>query len=274
MDKATKRALKLAAAHDSAANRALKQSLNAERNQLPLLELGPIDCACVIHGSAYSWDYVERLYSMLSRHITPGVRLHVYTETDRPVPENFIKHGLTDWHINGPKKSWWYKMQLFNTDYYAGPLLYFDLDVVITRNIDWIWQQDLQHFWAVRDFKYLWRPTSYNINSSIMRWDTRRYGHIYEEFVRKDFDRILKRYRGDQDYITDCVSPDQRRFFDIAQVASWRWQALDGGYDHHKRIYRQPGTGTQLAKNNSILIFHGQPKPDSIQDPLVLEHWK
>jgi hypothetical protein len=76
-------------------------------------------------------------------------------------------------------------MQLFNTDHYAGPLLYFDLDVVITRNIDWIWQLDLQHFWAVRDFKYLWRPTSYNINSSIMRWDTRRYGHIYEEFVRK-----------------------------------------------------------------------------------------
>jgi hypothetical protein len=272
MDKATKRALKLAAAHDPAARQALKQSLKAERNRLP--ELAPIDCACVIHGSVYSWDYVERLYSMLTRHITPGVRLHVYTETDRPVPGNFIKHGLTDWHINGPKKSWWYKMQLFNTEHYAGPLLYFDLDVVIAQNIDWIWQLDPQHFWAVRDFKYLWRPTSYNINSSVMRWDTRRYGHIYEEFARKDFATILKKYRGDQDYITDCFLPDRRRFFDIERVASWRWQAFDGGYDHHKRIYRHPGTGTQLAKNNSILIFHGQPKPDSIQDPLILEHWK
>ena len=107
-----------------------------------------------------------------------------------------------------------------------------------------------------------------------MLWDTRRYGHIYEEFVRKDFVQILKKYRGDQDYITDCFLPDRRRFFDIERVASWRWQAFDGGYDHHKRIYRRPGTGTQLAKNNSILIFHGQPKPDSIQDPLVAEHWK
>ena len=51
---------------------------------------GPIDCACVIHGTAYSWDYVERLHSMLSRHITPGIRLHVYTEADRPVPEPVV----------------------------------------------------------------------------------------------------------------------------------------------------------------------------------------
>ena len=28
-------------------------------------DLPAVDCACVIHGSVYSWDYVERLYSML-----------------------------------------------------------------------------------------------------------------------------------------------------------------------------------------------------------------
>jgi hypothetical protein len=235
---------------------------------------GPIDCACVIHGSTYSWTYVERLYNMLCRHITPGVRLHVYTEADRPVPEPFIKHALSDWQISGPKKSWWYKMQLFNTEHHAGPLLYFDLDVVITQNIDWIWQLDLQHFWAVRDFKYLWRSTSYNINSSVMHWDTRRYSAIYQNFVIKDFAKILKKYRGDQDYIGEFILPDHRRFFDTDRVVSWRWQTLDGGYDHHKKTYRNPGTGTQPASSNSILIFHGQPKPDHIQDPVVLQHWK
>ena len=102
----------------------------------PTAPTGPIDCACVIHGDAYSWTYVERLYNMLSRHVTPGIRLHVYTEADRSVPAPMIKHALTDWSISGPRRAWWYKMQLFNTQHHAGPLLYFDLDTVIVRNID------------------------------------------------------------------------------------------------------------------------------------------
>jgi hypothetical protein len=28
---------------------------------------GVTDCACVIHSTGYSWDYVERLYRMLYR---------------------------------------------------------------------------------------------------------------------------------------------------------------------------------------------------------------
>ena len=64
---------------------------------------GPIDCACVIHGTAYSWDYVERLHNMLSRHITLGIRLHVYTEADRPVPAPMIKHVLEPWSIASAK---------------------------------------------------------------------------------------------------------------------------------------------------------------------------
>jgi hypothetical protein len=87
---------------------------------------GPIDCACVIHSDAYSWDYVERLYSMLSRHLSLGVRLHVYTEADRPVPAPFIKHALDDWEISGPRRSWWYKLQLFDSEKFSGSLLYFD----------------------------------------------------------------------------------------------------------------------------------------------------
>ena len=133
---------------------------------------GPIDCACVIYGDTYSWTYVERLYNMLSRHLSAGVRLHVYTEAERPVPAPMVKHVLTSWGDLGHKRNWWYKMQLFNTEHHAGPLLYFDLDTVIVQSIDWIVQSNLDYFWAIRDFKYLWRPTDYGVNSSIMWWDT------------------------------------------------------------------------------------------------------
>ena len=278
MDKDLKRSLKLAAAHDPAARHALRQLMNAERNRtvfsVPPPESGIIDCACVIHGSVYGWEYVERLYNMLSRNITPQVRLHVYTEAERAVPEPYVKHCLADWHISGPKKSWWYKMQLFNSEHHAGPLMYFDLDVVITDNIDWIWQLPTQYFWSVRDFKYLWRPTSYSVNSSVMWWDTKKYHGMYEDFVRKDFLQVLKKYRGDQDYIGDHVPAEQRRYFENHRVASWRWQALDGGYDFPKRMYRRPGAGTVLERQNSVIIFHGQPKPAEVQDPVIQQHWK
>lgn len=235
---------------------------------------GPIDCACVIHGTAYSWTYVECLYNMLSRHITPGIRLHVYTEADRPVPKPMIKHVLDPWTIASPKKSWWYKMQLFNPAHHAGPLLYFDLDTVIVNNIDWIWQQPTAYFWAIRDFKYLWRPNHTGINSSVMWWNTQHYQNIWDIFAQQDLATTMRKYPGDQDYISAVIPQNQRRYFDANRVQSWRWQCLDGGYDFRKRRHQAPGTGTQITDSTSIMIFHGNPKPEQITDLTVITHWR
>jgi hypothetical protein len=235
---------------------------------------GPVNCACVIHGTAYSWTYVERLYNMLSRHITPGIKLHVYTEADRPVPEPMIKHELTTWPIPSPKKSWWYKMQLFNPAHHSGPLLYFDLDTVIVGNIDWIWQQPTTYFWAIRDFKYLWRPNYTGINSSVMWWNTQHYQNMWDTFAQQDLATTMRKYPGDQDYISEIIPQNQRRFFDTNRVQSWRWQCLDGGYNFRKRRHQAPGTGTQIIDSTSIMVFHGNPKPEQITDSVVLQHWQ
>ena len=165
----------------------------------------PLDVACLIHSDGYDWSYVDKLYSMVSRHITKPINFHVYTEADRPVPAPYIKHSLINWGISGPKKSWWYKMQLFNSDLYRGPLLYFDLDTVVTENIDWIWKLNLRHFWAVRDFKYLWRPNFNGSNSSVMWWDTTKYRYIWDHVKNQKLAEFFRRYHGDQDYITAAI---------------------------------------------------------------------
>lgn len=235
---------------------------------------GPIDCACVIHGNGYGWNYVDRLYSMLTRHISVPVRLHVYTEEHREVPAPYVKHILTDWGISGPKKSWWYKMQLFNAEHHNGPLLYFDLDTIITNNIDWIWRLPLDHFWAVRDFKYLWRPTNYSINSSIMWFDTERYYSVWQNFTKQPIDRLIGLYHGDQDYITDVIPFADQGFLDKNFIKSWRWQCLDGGYNFTQRRFLAPNTGTIIPPETSVMIFHGKPKPNEVQDPVVVQHWQ
>jgi hypothetical protein len=234
-----------------------------------------IDCACVIHGDAYSWTYVERLFNMLNRNLTKSVRFHVYTEAERPVPSPMVKHVLPNWGIHGSKRSWWYKLQLFDPSQHSGPMLYFDLDTVIINNIDWICEQPLGWFWAVRDFKYLWRPTHYSINSSIMWWDTCKFAYVWEEFQRKNLQEVMKKYRGDQDYIFNTIKQQNIRYLDSSRIKSWKWECMTGGPDFKRKKHTDADNyNTLITADTDILIFHGQPKPDKMQDPTVNQHWR
>jgi hypothetical protein len=190
------------------------------------------------------------------------------------VPEPMIKHALTEWTITRPGRGWWYKMQLFNPQHHAGPLLYFDLDTVIVDNIDWIWQLPLTYFWAIRDFKHLWSPTHTGINSSIMWWNTENYQSVWNELAGQNLQDVMLKYRGDQDFISDAIPENQRRLFDLDRIKSWRWQCFDGGYDFGKKCHSKPGAGTKIDHATSVLVFHGDPKPNKITDPVIIQHWQ
>jgi hypothetical protein len=233
-----------------------------------------IDVGCVIHGSAYDWIYVERLYNMVHRHLDRDIRFHVWTETDRSVPSHMIKHCLEEWPgITGPRKSWWYKMQMFNPEHHDGDLLYFDLDVVIVSDISWITQLPTTEFWALHDFRYLQRPSMRTMNSSVMWWNVGRRADIWQEFARHDILDIARRHQGDQDYLFRQIQPGHLRYFPDDKMVSWRWQALDGGYDFQRRQHRCPGRGTEIPPACSVLVLHGRPKPHEITDAVIHQHW-
>lgn len=234
-----------------------------------------LDCACVIHGDAYDWIYVERLYNMLQANLSSEIRMHVFTEAKRSVPAPYIKHELHEWPgVAGPKKAWWYKMQMFNPVHNLGRVLYFDLDVVITDNIDWIWDLDDRYFWAIKDFKYLWKPTWNGINSSAMIWDNKKLNWIWDNFSNQNINATIRLFHGDQDYLNSVLDDNTRRFFNVNFVKSWRWQCLDGGFDMQSRSYRNPGTGTTILPGTKIIVFHGNPKPHATQDPIIDKYWK
>ena len=234
-----------------------------------------MDCACLIHSVGYDWVYVEKLHKMLQANSTREIRMHVYTEEARRVPAHMIKHSLIEWPgIGGPKKSWWYKMQLFDSRHHQGPLLYFDLDVVIARNIDWIWDQDIQYFWTVHDFRHLWRPAWTGMNSSVMLWDTTQWNHIWEKFNTLDLRSLLRRHHGDQDYLNTVIDQEQRKYLDPSRIKSWRWQVKDGGMDMRTRTYKRPDAGSVLDLTTCVMIFHGDPKPHQVDDPIINRFWQ
>jgi hypothetical protein len=235
---------------------------------------GTVDCACVIHGDKYDWCYVERLYNMVKRHSTRPVRFHVFTEPNRSVPDHMVKHVLHDWPgIAGPKKSWWYKMQMFEPGRVTGRLLYFDLDTVIVDNIDWMQGLDTRFFWSIRDFRHLWRPSWKGMNSSVMLWDTSRFGWIWKEFQQNDVKTQARLFHGDQDFLNSVLTEKDLKFMDESLIKSWRWQIKDGGMDMKTRVYRRPDAGSVLLPGVKILIFHGSPKPHDVHDPVIEQNW-
>lgn len=234
-----------------------------------------VDCACVIHGDVYEWQYVEKLHAMLQRNFTPEVRLHVYTERKRPVPASMVKHELAEWpDINGHRRGWWYKMQLFDPRHWTGKLFYLDLDVVITGNLDWVFDLDPNFFWSIRDFRYLWRPHWQGLNSSLMYFDVERFSFLWQHFDQQDFKLLLAKYPGDQDFLTSTLLPEQLRFVEEALVRSWRWQIKDGGLRPEDRKYRRPDAGAILEPDCRVVIFHGKPKPHEVQDKIIEDHWR
>jgi len=249
--------------------------MGKKNRPIPLVpQLDVIDCACLIHDVTYGWEYVAKLYNSLCRNLTPKVRMHVYTEHHRIIPSHMIHHPIQEWtDVRGSKKSWWYKIQLFDHRQHTGPLLYFDLDTVIVGNIDWIWQLPMDRFWAVKDFKYLFQPNRFTINSSVMWFEPQRWSHVFHEFDPSDIVQKRAPWHGDQDYIQEKIPQGQVGYFDNQRVRSWRWELLDGGYDFKTRRNKIPGSGTVIDDAVSVLVFHGKPKPHEITDPNVLQHW-
>jgi hypothetical protein len=262
-------------------HRAQRQAHRANKRALPITAItndpnGPVDCACVIHGSGYDWIYVERLYNMLCRHLSRGVKLHVYTEATRPVPSHMIRHDLEEWPgITGRRLSWWYKMQLFNPAHHAGQLLYFDLDTVIVSNIDWITELSPVWFWTVKDFRSLWRPEQQKINSSVMYWNTLDWQSVWQQFNQQGANHVMKLHRhgGDQEYLNTVIPASKRMFMSAEKIVSWRWTALDGGINTKNRVYHRPGQGTHVAPETSVLVFHGDPKPHEVTDYVIKSNW-
>lgn len=233
-----------------------------------------VDCACVIHGSGYDWTYVERLYNMLTKQMPQGIRFHVYTEHHRSVPPHMIKHVLEEWPgIAGPKKSWWYKMQLFNPEHHKGDLLYFDLDVVIARDLSWIPALPTDYFWGIRDFRYLQNTTTQVTNSSAMWFNVSKFSYVWDKFVKDGVQTVVGRFPGDQDYITKAVDVNKRRHFEDKYFESYRWQCLDGGYDFKFRKHKAPGTGVRIAPDTAVVVFHGKPKPHEVSAPEIVTLW-
>ena len=201
----------------------------------------------------YHPGYVYALRDMVAKYLT--------------IPHEF--KCITNLHLPGihclkppvPYFSWWSKIGLFYPGIATGPSIYFDLDVVIVGNINYIvgWAENAE-FSAAEN----WAESGHGgVQSSVMAWK----GQWYEPYYRikplwssrEDLESgytILdgKEYWGDQEFIGSIVGDKWSRILHI------------GSYKYHVRPYQK------IPDWMRVCVFHGEPKPSDVKDPWILPY--
>lgn len=95
---------------------------------------------CINWGTRYGAQYINRLYAMVSRNITAPWKFVCFTDTRNGLHPDIICHDLPPLRTELPQntRGKWQKSRLWAKSLpdLDGPVLFMDLDVVITGSLD------------------------------------------------------------------------------------------------------------------------------------------
>ena len=227
---------------------------------------------CVKWGNKYIPKYANTLKNMVNRHTTVPYQFHCLTDDPSGLDAdiNVIKLPKDPWI-----KTWWSKLWMFSPDLpLKGNILFFDLDVVIFKNIDDLFNHNPGKFNIIRDFNRCRVPDWKQSNSSCMRWEAGTMDYLYNNFVT-NYQRIMQQNWGDQDWIMKEAKADINWWPD-EWIRSYKWEMI--GLKDTKLLtkdgrsyFRKP---VDINPGNCVAVFHGKPNPMECADEWVIENWK
>ncbi|SLN76033.1 glycosyl transferase [Roseisalinus antarcticus] len=247
--------------------------------------------ACIKWGTAFGPEYVNRLYSGVRRHMPGRVRFICMTDAAEGLhPEVEILHlpeepfhaemsaALAVANRQGAMR----KVSLFRPgliEGLAGPVLGFDLDVVITGDLTPIWEMAPGKLAMRADWVEArrGRPTGHG---SVFRFDPARHGYLYDEIARAPGAEVA-RARGSEQRYTSSKAQARGDFAYIPNdlVVSFKHDCLGLPPVNWLRPARLPADAR-------VVCFHGRPKmPEAVSGyagswlraarpvPWLAEHW-
>lgn len=214
-----------------------------------------INVACVfnkqqnINKIEYDVSWVDKLYRGVVRNLNIPFKFFCFSNVDTCY--NTVK-------LISNSNGYWNKIELFRKNLFDGPVLYFDLDVVICKNITKAVEKlPMDQFLMVEE------PYKKIHNSSIMYWNG-DYSYLYENYIQNQHS-IVKEYAdisrqgnlGDQGYINENVTHSLIEKYTDNKFIEWQ---------HHKI--------NSIISDPSVLIFTGTQKPSNNTDlDIVKENW-
>ena len=229
---------------------------------------------CLKYGDKYSAEYVNKLYSMVKRNLTVPFEFVCFTEDKTGIDENIRIEPIP--LISGVQ-GWWYKPMFFNPNLgLNGTILFFDLDVVVFKNIDNLFTYEPNKFCIIRDFNRHVIKNYNKFNSSVFRLTTKMHSNVYNDFIKNPSIQI-KRFQGDQDWIRASVKDGEYVYWPDEWIQSYKWEMRGRpGFNNKPRGQRDFAVNgdPNIKGDTSVAVFHGDPNPHNCKDQWVIDKWR
>jgi len=226
---------------------------------------------CLKWGQKYSAEYVNKLYDMVDRNITIDYEFVCFTEDTNGINKNIEVKPLP----NIPATGWWYKPYFVGADVpLKGTMLFLDLDVIVFKNIDKLFEYNNDKFCIIRDFNRHLRPTWDRMNSSVFKTPVGLNDTHWQNF-KKGAMNEMKKNRGDQDWMFKHIRG--HKFWPDEWIMSYKWEMRDRRDLQLNTTTRKRNfvvdAPPKIHNDTCIAVFHGEPNPADANDSWVKQHW-
>ncbi|MFT0771219.1 glycosyltransferase [Psychrobacter aquimaris] len=239
---------------------------------------------CMKWGDKYGPEYVNRLYNMVSRHLTLDFKMVCLTDDSTGINPAIACYPIPDMDLPAGPERGWKKLTTFKPELYdlKGVALFLDIDIVIVDNIDAFFTYQAEYEDSVviiRDWKKPWRMIG---NSSVYRFNIgmNTYPDLLSNFER-NFEAIRTQVRHEQAYLSNYLREHHHlEYWDKTWCVSFKYQCIA---PIPFNFVRAP----TLPDNAKIVIFHGEINPpDAIAgsggkwyrhvkpSPWLKDHWQ
>ena len=225
-----------------------------------------INVICLKWGNKYSADYVNRLLNMVKYNISSPFNFYCLTDDKKNLADGVIAVDLPDIPLEG----WWFKLYLFKDGLLSlkdgSKILFLDLDIIITGNIDPLFTYDQETLCISSDIN------ESRYNSSVMFFKTGKFGFIWDSFyIQKDW--IMEKMHGDQDWIeyiykgATIYPKSMIKSFKIDLNSKTPYSFGKLGKNLRKRFPKLAPKGeTPYPEKTAIVLFHGKPDPKDVME--------
>jgi len=209
---------------------------------------------CMKWGDKFGADYVNRLYSMVSRNITGDFRFVCLTDKSDGLRPEVETRPLPEMDLPAGAERGWRKLSTFKPDFcdIDGKVLFLDLDVVIVGSLDCFFEPEGE-FFVIREWK---KSRAHGLgNSSVYRFEAGTLSFVYEHFM-SHIDEVKRDYRHEQSYLCDTL---RKR----GMLKFWP----EGWCVSFKRCCMRPFPlnffqAPRIPDGARVVVFHGRPNPD------------
>lgn len=243
-----------------------------------------VNVLCIKWGRKYGPDYVNRLHSMVRRHLRRPFRFVCLTDDGagidpaievKPIPAI----GFAEFD---ERKPWtfghgWLKLTSFASPLYdlTGTTLFLDLDIVIVDSLDPFFEHPGE-FVVIKE----WDKKDGTGNTSVYRFTIGAHADALDH-LRQGYPRVVEEVRNEQEFITGYLGRQ-------GKVSYWPDEWCRSFKRHCMRRglmgWFQPPV---IPPGARVIAFHGKPNPPDaiagvsgkwyrrvLPTPWVAEHWR